>query len=140
MWDRPIKSADELIRAVQAGSCTASPCVLTQALQGLGRKRPQSRTRAIGWGSVGSAHLVQSPFGVSQKGDAVALSDADGHGGEASGRIFPRGVRVQRGPAGHWTGGVVRAAGVRLHRVLCSGGGTTTEMPSSFLSNAMQWT
>lgn len=30
------------------------------------------------------ANLVQSPFGVSEEGDAVPLSDADGHGGEAS--------------------------------------------------------
>lgn len=31
------------------------------------------------------ANLVQSPFGVSEEGDAVPLSDTDGHGGEASG-------------------------------------------------------
>lgn len=31
------------------------------------------------------ANLVQSPFGVSEEGDAVPLSDTDGHGGEATG-------------------------------------------------------
>lgn len=116
MWDRPVKSADEVISVVQASSYTATP-------RRFGRETLTKQNNRSWVGGVGGANLVQSPFGVAQEGDAVVVPDADGHGGEASGRVLPHGVRVQRRPAGHWTGGVVRAAGVRLHRVLCRGGG-----------------
>lgn len=64
------------------------------------------------------SYLVQSPFGVSEEGDAVSLSDADCHGSESGSWGVPHCFSFQRCPAGHWAGGVVRATGIRLEGIL----------------------
>lgn len=64
------------------------------------------------------SYLVQSPFGVSEEGDAVSLSDADCHSSESGGWGVPRCFSFQRRPAGHWAGGVVRATGIRIKGIL----------------------
>lgn len=73
----------------------------------------------------GMCYLVQSPLGVSQEGDAVSVSDTDGHGGETGGGRVPYGFCFQRCPARHRTRGVVRATGIRLQGILQNQ--TTTE-------------
>lgn len=61
---------------------------------------------------------MQSPFGVSEEGNAVSLSDTDSHSSETGSRGVPHGFRRQRCPACHWTGGVVGAAGIGLKGIL----------------------
>lgn len=61
--------------------------------------------------------MESSPV-VSQEGDAVPLSHADGHGGEMGSRRLPHGFGFQRRPARHRARGVVRAAGISVQGVL----------------------
>lgn len=68
-------------------------------------------------------YLVKIAFGISQKGDAVSLPDADCHGGETGRWSLPHGFSFQRHFARHGAGGVVRTARVRFQSVLqCVGG------------------
>lgn len=64
------------------------------------------------------SYLVQSPFGVSEEGDAVSLSDTDSHSSETSSCGVPHSFSFQRCPACHWTGSVVSAAGICLQGIL----------------------
>lgn len=64
------------------------------------------------------SYLVQGPFGVSEEGDAVSLSDADCHSSESGSWGVPHCFSFQRCPAGHWAGGVVGTTGIRLEGIL----------------------
>lgn len=75
------------------------------------------------------SYLVQSPFGVSQEGNAVSLPDADSHSSETGSWGLPHSLGFQRCSTCHRTGGVVRAAGICLKGILkCM----TSERPVSY--------
>lgn len=82
-------------------------CMLGEALQG----HTETKKKSL-------SYLVKSPFGVSQKCDAMSVSDTDGHSSEAGSWRVPRSLSFQRFPVRHWTWGVVRAAGICLQGIL----------------------